>query len=217
MTVVPKDDTTVIQQEAFQNAMDQYLAKQKKRCKENKKKSEVDDAEIIRIGVVDDELENGLLFPNKREGETLLSPTATESNQANVNDNDKEEAEEDMFELEKDAYSIMYMAPIHSRCLWWSMLVCATQLLILSLAIIDMKKDPPENNRFKLPMDVNSQVAVAQFVAVVIITLLQNDVFTSLDALIVVGYHASVAEQFPAATWAKWIVGKCCQHPKKLW
>jgi len=79
------------------------------------------------------------------------------------------------------------------------------QLVILSLAIYNLKRDAPDNNKFKIPIKIPIHVAVAQFIWILVMTFMQKDIFSSLQALIVIRYDASVSKNFPDATWFYWI------------
>jgi len=59
---------------------------------------------------------------------------------------------------------------------------------------------------FQPPINVSLAVAITQYVSLVVAALTQFDLFTSLEALLVVNYDQSVTEHFPGATKAKWIL-----------
>jgi len=116
------------------------------------------------------------------------------------------EDEDDLYGLEEDIYNIMFLAEGScSSSVGGAVIVFVTQMMILGLAITDMKRDAPDENPYKLPIDVPLQVIVAQYVATIVATMTQADIFTSLHALMVVGYDASILDHFAGATYAKWV------------
>ena len=55
-----------------------------------------------------------------------------------------------------------------------------------------------------VPIDIETQVVIAQVVSLVVATLKEEDIFVSLKALILVGHDDRVMRRFPRATVQKW-------------
>ena len=55
-----------------------------------------------------------------------------------------------------------------------------------------------------VPINIETQVVIAQVVSLVVATLKEEDIFVSLKALILVGHDDRVASSFPGATVQKW-------------
>jgi hypothetical protein len=117
---------------------------------------------------------------------------------------------DDDFELEQDIFRIV--AEHKSICFVYCSGVFVVQVMILLLMWSDLIKDDDralfeqDDNRWNIPVAVDTNVAVVQFLALVIAMVSQDDVLTSIDALISVIYNRRIVEDvgIPHASLFRW-------------
>ncbi|CAB9497433.1 expressed unknown protein [Seminavis robusta] len=98
-------------------------------------------------------------------------------------------------ELPKDVYSIGYLAPRFSGPFWYALVVFGIQASILWLTFLDLTQDHPkfvDANFWNVPPQVSTEVFVAQYLALLVAVLSQDDVTTSL-----VFFSVGVGPRYP--------------------
>lgn len=121
----------------------------------------------------------------------------------------EEMEKEQYFHLEEDLFSLMYLCRICTFPFLVGFLVFFLQIFILALALTDLTRDVPVFSEVlafpvDVPIDIETQVVIAQLVSLVVATLKEEDIFVSLKALILVGHDDRVLSRFPGATAQKW-------------
>lgn len=116
----------------------------------------------------------------------------------------------------EDVYSIIYLTPWRSFAFWYSVAVFLLQMLVLALVFSDMVYDLPgteEDNKLNVPPTATTQVFIAQFVALFIAVLSQEDVTLSLMLISVSlaeeypTYQSTLQQKYPhaASSWQFWL------------
>eukprot|EP00957_Ditylum_brightwellii_P090783 6913321-Ditylum_brightwellii.AAC.1 len=77
-------------------------------------------------------------------------------------------------------------------------------MAVIILIIYDLLSDAPEGNDLKIPPGASEAVITAQFLALLITVLTQDDVITALE-MADHGYHKGIMESCPSATYTKFI------------
>ena len=121
----------------------------------------------------------------------------------------EEKEKEESFTLEEDLYSLMYLCRPYSITMLVVMSVFLLQIFILALILADLTWDAPTYSEvvffpLQVPIDIDTTVAVAQCVSLIVATIKEEDIFVSLKALIIVGHDERVSVRFPGATPFKW-------------
>lgn len=125
---------------------------------------------------------------------------------------DDDDDDDDDFNLEEDIFSLWFVSECKSMCCVYCFGVFFTQVMILLLMWSDMVKDDDrtifeqDDNRWNIPVAVDTNVAMAQFLALIIVVVSQEDVLGSLDALISASYNRQVVEDagIPHASLFRW-------------
>jgi hypothetical protein len=114
-----------------------------------------------------------------------------------------QEEEKEEVALPRDIFSLLFVSRIISLGFLYSFCFYALQLGIHFLILYNLLRDAPENNPLKVPLSVEIDVIGAQFCALLVSVISQEDMLTSLN-MIRVGYNRDVLNNFPAATRLKW-------------
>lgn len=75
---------------------------------------------------------------------------------------------------------MLFVPDFLSPAFFFAISVFAVQILVLSVGMVDLKRDGNSDNKYKLPIDVDVQISVAQFISLLSAAVTQNDSFTSL-------------------------------------
>jgi hypothetical protein len=128
-------------------------------------------------------------------------------------EDDEDDHENDDFNLEEDIFSLWFVSECKSICFVYCLFVFFVQVMILILMWSDMVKDDDrtsfeqDDNRWNIPVAVDTNVAMAQFLALIIVVVSQEDVLGSLDALISARYNRQVVVDnvgIPHASLFRW-------------
>ena len=107
---------------------------------------------------------------------------------------------DDDLELPDDVYSMLFVANWKSVAFWFAILVFAIQLTILGLVGVDLTKDAPgddNENKLNVPPIVETPVAIAQGIALMIAVLNQDDITLTL-ILVAVGLSSPFRQVLPS-------------------
>ena len=109
--------------------------------------------------------------------------------------------------LPPDVFSFLAISKFLSKPSFMMLLVATVQLLMISFLIINSldagkSNDPP--NRLNVPVNVNDNLLVLQFLAIVITCFGQTDVRQSLEVLYYGYDNNSLQDSFSNAVFAKW-------------
>jgi len=113
--------------------------------------------------------------------------------------------------LPEDTFSFIIYSRVCSRTFFLAILVFSFQIAVYALLAYDITDLTNEINPFKLPVNVEMPVRIAEAFAIVVAVTTQDDVQQALN-LMRDGYdqdptnHSSLDQTFPEATKAKWIL-----------
>ncbi|KAK1738490.1 hypothetical protein QTG54_010520 [Skeletonema marinoi] len=113
--------------------------------------------------------------------------------------------------LPEDTFSFIIYSHVCSRTFFLAILVFSFQIAVYALLAYDITDLTNEINPFKLPVNVEMPVRIAEAFAIVVAVTTQDDVQQALN-LMRDGYdqdpanHSSLDQTFPEATKAKWIL-----------
>ena len=113
--------------------------------------------------------------------------------------------------LPEDTFSFIIYSRVCSRAFFLAILVFSFQVAVYALLAYDITDLTNEINPFKLPVNVEMPVRIAEAFAIVVAVITQDDVQQALN-LMRDGYdqdpmnHSSLDQTFPKATKAKWIL-----------
>eukprot|EP00984_Skeletonema_dohrnii_P011554 scaffold4626_cov110-Skeletonema_dohrnii-CCMP3373.AAC.1 len=113
--------------------------------------------------------------------------------------------------LPEDTFSFIIYSHVCSRAFFLAILVFSFQVAVYALLAYDITDLSDEINPFKLPVNVEMSVRIAEAFAIVVAVITQDDVQQALN-LMRDGYdqdsanHSSLDQKFTEATKAKWIL-----------
>ena len=116
---------------------------------------------------------------------------------------DSKEEKEEGLELEQDVYSMMFVSGI-GMAFFFALFVIMMQLFIVTLFYWDLLKDGDSGNKLNVPVYVNTQVRIAQFMALPLTIMSHEDCTTALYQL-AVKYDPKILLTYPYATRGSWI------------
>lgn len=166
------------------------------------------------------------LPPSPSENKNSIEPSlsigvmetteAQSSTEAPINEGAAVLEEEDVkvsngeFELEEDTFSVLFLSNRMSWPWFFALFVFAIQIAILALIEKDLLEDNESGNFFKVPPFNDGIVTAAQFLALLVAVMSQDDCITSLYIISVV-YDKGVMKTYPHATLASWSISNLCR------
>jgi hypothetical protein len=94
--------------------------------------------------------------------------------------------------------SILFVSDFYSITMLYGFIVFFVQFAILVLLFSDLTKDDgrvegeEDENKWNIPMNVSMQVAISQFLAIIVAVISQDDALKSIEAVFVADYDAAV-------------------------
>jgi hypothetical protein len=117
-------------------------------------------------------------------------------------DLEEKEEEKNEYEMEQDVFTFVFVyGP--SYLFFYSLGVIAMQMLIIGLFYWDLLRDPDGVNKMNVPLRVDLQVRMAQFLALPLSIMFHGDCTTALYQLSA-KYDPGVLKDFPNATRTSW-------------
>ena len=134
-------------------------------------------------------------------GDEIRNASNNKAYDYNINMNN----EEQVFRLQRDVFTFIFVSPIFSLGSIYAISIFSIQMFILILAMSGLLSERDEGNPLHIPLYVENDVKIAQFLALLVSVFTAKDIIHSLDVF-QIEYDESVKELFPSATYLKWIL-----------
>eukprot|EP00984_Skeletonema_dohrnii_P019471 scaffold9308_cov133-Skeletonema_dohrnii-CCMP3373.AAC.3 len=107
--------------------------------------------------------------------------------------------------LPEDTFSFLIYSNVRSRPFWWATFVFLFQIAIYVVLAIDIIDASDPNNPLKFPVNVGGNVRAAEFLAIVVAIITQDDVRKAVN-LLRDGFDENLVNAHEGATKTKWIL-----------
>jgi hypothetical protein len=138
----------------------------------------------------------------KKEEETNKEANENTNSSSSQQDKKEEEDSDDKVALQEDVYSLMFTEGFGMVWLF-SFSIVSMQLIIILLFYKDLLQDGSDGNRMNIPINVDNQITIAQFLAMPLAIMSHGDC-TEAIYLLSRKYDSKIRETYPDATPFSW-------------